>query len=132
MHAGAGGRGIRDAGAGGAAVMTVLQLGAARPCHPGRGAAAPGASRKPRFPLAQGASAGLRPSSGAGPVLAILPMLALKKGCAWVRVAPVPASPLLRASGRSDNPTFAGTGRGTAYRSEQGTGSRGREPEGHG
>jgi hypothetical protein len=26
-------------------------------------------------------------------------MLALKKGCAWVRVAPVPASPLLTTAG---------------------------------
>src|SRR5947209_803367 len=48
-------------------------------------------------------------------VLAILPMLALKKGCAWVRVAPVPASPLLTGCGRSDNSTFAGTGRGTGF-----------------
>jgi hypothetical protein len=35
--------------------------------------------------------------------------------CAWVRVAPVPASPLLTGCGRSDNPTFAGTGRGTGF-----------------
>jgi hypothetical protein len=48
-------------------------------------------------------------------VLAILPMLALKKGCAWVRVAPVPASPLLTGCGRSDDPAFAGTGRGTGF-----------------
>jgi hypothetical protein len=65
-------------------------------------------------------------------VLAILPMLALKKGCAWVRVAPVPASPLLTGSGRSDNPTFAGTGRGTGLPVRTRNCIKGREPGGHG
>jgi hypothetical protein len=41
-------------------------------------------------------------------VLVILPMLALKKGCAWVRVAPVPAAPLLTGCGRSDHSTLQG------------------------
>jgi hypothetical protein len=59
-------------------------------------------------------------------VLAILPMLALKKGCAWVRVAPVPASPLLTASGRYDLRILQGRDEERAYRSEQGTGSKGR------
>jgi hypothetical protein len=48
-------------------------------------------------------------------ILAILPMLALKKGCAWVRVAPVPASPLLTGCGRCDLPAIAGMGRGTGF-----------------
>jgi hypothetical protein len=65
-------------------------------------------------------------------VLAILPMLALKKGCAWVRVAPVPASPLLTGCGRSDNPAFAGTGRGTGFPVRTRNWIKGREPIGHG
>src|SRR5947209_4264274 len=64
-------------------------------------------------------------------VLAILPMLALKKGCAWVRVAPVPAAPLLTGSGRYDLPALQGRDEERAYRSEQGTGSKGRGPGGH-
>jgi hypothetical protein len=63
-------------------------------------------------------------------VLAILPMLALKKGCAWVRVAPVPASPLLTGCGRYDLPAVQGRDEERAFRSEQGTAPRGGSGEG--
>jgi hypothetical protein len=65
-------------------------------------------------------------------VLAILPMLALKKGCAWVRAAPVPASPLLTGCGRSDNPAFAGTGRGTGFSGPNKELDQGERAGGHG
>jgi hypothetical protein len=51
-------------------------------------------------------------------------MLALKKGCAWVRVAPVPASPLLTGCGRYDLPALQGRDEERAFRSEQGTDPR--------